>query len=141
MSTLLRLLSRRVVALSAVAVALSAPAGAALPAQSRRALLSTGRVGPAVLDVLASGKLVQGEQVARFEQAFAGPGGGGPGGVAAGGMRDAAAAGMRRGQVWVLDDGEPRAVRVLVGLSDGQYTEVVSDDLKEGDEVIVRLAR
>jgi HlyD family secretion protein len=76
------------------------------------------------------------DQLARFEQSFAGPGGQG-----GGGPRDPATAGMRRGQVWVLDNGQPRAVRVLVGLSDGQYTEVVSDDLKEGDEVIVRLAR
>jgi ferredoxin-NADP reductase len=35
----------------------------------------------------------------------------------------------------------PKSVRVLVGLSDGQFTEVRSDALKEGDEVIVRQAR
>jgi HlyD family secretion protein len=73
------------------------------------------------------------DQLSRFEQSF-GPPGGGAG-------RDPATAGMRPGQVWVLQNGEPRAVRVLVGLSDGQNTEVVSQDLKEGDDVIVRLAR
>jgi hypothetical protein len=43
--------------------------------------------------------------------------------------------------VWVLENGEPRPVRVLVGLSDAQYTEVRSQDLADGDAVIVRLAR
>jgi HlyD family secretion protein len=48
---------------------------------------------------------------------------------------------MRPGQVWVLENGQPKAVRVLVGLSDGQFTEVRSQELEEGNEVIVRLAR
>jgi threonine/homoserine/homoserine lactone efflux protein len=43
--------------------------------------------------------------------------------------------------VGVLENGQPKAVRVLVGLSDGQNTEVLSQDLEAGDEVIVRLAR
>ena len=83
------------------------------------------------------------EQMAAFEQSLGGGGGGfggGPGGGPGGG-RDPEAAGMRPGQVWVLENGTPKSVRVLVGLSDGQFTEVRSDALKEGDEVIVRLAR
>jgi hypothetical protein len=77
------------------------------------------------------------DQLAKFEQSFGGGfGGGGPGGG-----RDPATAGMRPGQVWVLENGEPKAVRVLVGLSDSQYTEVVAQELEAGDEVIVRLAR
>jgi hypothetical protein len=96
------------------------------------------------------------EQLTRFEQSFGPPGGAGgePGGFAGSGPPGAGGgfpggeggggppgAGMRPGQVWVLDDGKPRAVRVLVGLSDAQYTEVRSPDLADGDAVIVRLAR
>jgi HlyD family secretion protein len=92
------------------------------------------------------------EQLARFEQSFGSggapgspgfagsPAGGGflPGGAAAG---PAAAAGMVPGQVWVLENGAPKRVRVLAGLSDAQYTEVRSPEIAAGDEVIVRLAR
>ena len=43
-----------------------------------------------------------------------------------------------RVQLWVLgDDGKPRAVEVTTGLSDGNFTEIVSGDLKAGDSVIV----
>jgi hypothetical protein len=48
---------------------------------------------------------------------------------------------MVPGQVWVLENGTPKRVRVLAGLSDAQYTEVRSPELAAGDEVIVRLAR
>jgi HlyD family secretion protein len=78
------------------------------------------------------------EQLAAFETSL---GGGRPGGAPDAGGRDPEAAGMRPGQVWVLENGQPKAVRVLVGLSDGQFTEVRSQELEEGDEVIVRLAR
>jgi HlyD family secretion protein len=94
------------------------------------------------------------EQLARFEQSFGPPGGGGEAGGFPGGPPGAGArfpggqsgdgppgSGMRPGQVWVLENGTPRAVRVLVGLSDAQYTEVRSPDLADGDAVIVRLAR
>ena len=100
------------------------------------------------------------EQLTRFEQSFGPPGAGaggfpgapggaggfpgGPPGAASGGggsNGDNPLAGMRPGQVWVLDNGEPRQVRVMVGLSDAQYSEVRSPDLKDGDAVIVRLAR
>ncbi len=39
--------------------------------------------------------------------------------------------------VWVLREKQPRRMRVVVGISDGNNTEVASDELKEGDEVIV----
>ena len=39
--------------------------------------------------------------------------------------------------LYVLRDGRPREVDVVLGLSDGSYTEVVSGNLHEGDEVIV----
>lgn len=39
--------------------------------------------------------------------------------------------------VWVLRDGTPQGVKVVVGSSDGKHTEVLSGDLKLGDVVIV----
>jgi HlyD family secretion protein len=38
--------------------------------------------------------------------------------------------------VWVLKDGKPRRVPVKTGISDGNYTELVSGDIGEGGEVI-----
>jgi HlyD family secretion protein len=92
------------------------------------------------------------DQLAKVEQSLGGQGGGfgGPGGAGAAvgsggqggpGGRGGAVPGMRPGRIWVLQNGTPKSVRVLVGLADSQYTEVVSSDLKVGDEVIVRLAR
>ncbi len=39
--------------------------------------------------------------------------------------------------VWVLENGRPRRVAIKTGLTDGNYTEVVSGDLSEGARVIV----
>jgi HlyD family secretion protein len=44
------------------------------------------------------------------------------------------AAGQTR--VWVLRDGQPAAVLVAAGLDDDSFTEIVSGDLKPGDQVI-----
>jgi HlyD family secretion protein len=41
-----------------------------------------------------------------------------------------------RAQVWVLRDGVPTAVAVVAGLDDDRFTEIVSGDLKPGDEVV-----
>jgi HlyD family secretion protein len=54
--------------------------------------------------------------------------------------RSATAAGNGSGgnrQVWVLREGQPAAVRVTVGASDGRRTEVSGPGLQEGDAVIV----
>ncbi len=40
-------------------------------------------------------------------------------------------------QVWVLDQGQPRAVAVRPGVSDGRMTEVSSDELQPGMDVII----
>jgi len=51
-------------------------------------------------------------------------------------------AGQRRGpsRVWMLDEkGNLKVVFLRTGVTDGQYTEVISGNLKEGDEVIVGL--
>jgi len=39
--------------------------------------------------------------------------------------------------VWVLEDNKPRRLSVTTGVSDGTYTEIVSGDLKEGQQIIV----
>ena len=44
------------------------------------------------------------------------------------------------GRVWIIgEDGSPKAINVRLGLTDGSMTEVVSGDMKEGNEVIVGL--
>jgi HlyD family secretion protein len=43
-------------------------------------------------------------------------------------------------RLWVLRDGQPQAVPITVGVSDGSLTEVASDDLHEGDQVITEVA-
>jgi HlyD family secretion protein len=41
------------------------------------------------------------------------------------------------GRVWIVgDDGKAKAIEVRLGLTDGSMTEIVSGDLKEGQEVI-----
>jgi HlyD family secretion protein len=42
-------------------------------------------------------------------------------------------------QVWVLADGRPQPVPITPGITDGSFTEVVSDRLHEGDQVITDL--
>jgi HlyD family secretion protein len=39
--------------------------------------------------------------------------------------------------VWILEQGEPKRIPVSTGISDGNYTELVSGNIKEGQEVIV----
>ena len=47
-------------------------------------------------------------------------------------------AGYRRATLWVPDaGGQPVAVTVMAGLSDGTHTQIVSGDIAEGDSVIV----
>jgi len=41
------------------------------------------------------------------------------------------------GQVWVLRDGRPQRVAVVIGLDDDSFAEVLQGDLREGDAVIV----
>lgn len=43
-----------------------------------------------------------------------------------------------RGQgIWIIENKKPKRLPIKTGISDGSYTEVVSGDLKEDDEVIV----
>lgn len=40
-------------------------------------------------------------------------------------------------QVWVLENGQPQAVKISTGITDGKMTEVVSGDLQADMAVIV----
>jgi HlyD family secretion protein len=75
--------------------------------------------------------------------AGAGSGGAGrrPGGPnGAQGARSREGAGNRQGTVYVVRDEKPMPVRVRLGISDGSSAEVISGDLKEGDQVILSMA-
>ncbi len=39
--------------------------------------------------------------------------------------------------LWILDNDTPRRVQVTAGISDGNFTEILSGDMKEGDAVII----
>lgn len=47
------------------------------------------------------------------------------------------AAVTRRGQVWLMEGGKPKAVPVVTGVTDGGFTELLRGDLKEGQDIIV----
>jgi HlyD family secretion protein len=54
----------------------------------------------------------------------------------------AANSGEKKGPaVWVLENGKPRRVSATPGISDGTYTEIVSGDLKEGQQLIVEMLK
>jgi HlyD family secretion protein len=52
----------------------------------------------------------------------------------------AEAAVTRRGQVWVVEGGKPKAVAVVTGVTDGGFTELLRGDLTEGQDVIVGMS-
>ncbi|HZV46437.1 MAG TPA: efflux RND transporter periplasmic adaptor subunit [Thermodesulfovibrionales bacterium] len=39
--------------------------------------------------------------------------------------------------VWILEQGKPERIAISPGISDGRYTEITSDSLREGQEVIL----
>jgi HlyD family secretion protein len=43
--------------------------------------------------------------------------------------------------IWILEKGKPKRVQITPGISDGNYTEIVSGDLKEGQQTIVESLR
>ena len=46
----------------------------------------------------------------------------------------------RRGEVWVMEDGQLRRVPVRVGVSDGRFTALIDGDLPEGATVVTNVA-
>ncbi|MBI1811515.1 MAG: efflux RND transporter periplasmic adaptor subunit [Nitrospirae bacterium] len=45
--------------------------------------------------------------------------------------------GQKGADVWILENGKPKRISVSTGVSDGSYTELISGEIKEGQEVIV----
>ncbi|MFZ3157111.1 MAG: efflux RND transporter periplasmic adaptor subunit [Smithella sp.] len=43
---------------------------------------------------------------------------------------------MKGTKVWILEKGKPKPVKVTIGLSDGNYTEISAGELKAGQEII-----
>jgi len=54
-----------------------------------------------------------------------------------GGKKKAGQEDLSSGKVYVIRDGKLSPIRVSVGISDGRFTEITSDDLKINDKVIV----
>lgn len=52
------------------------------------------------------------------------------------GASSASGGGAGRSFLWVLQDGKPHRVQVELGLDDDSYTEIVSGELRPGDQVI-----
>ncbi len=45
---------------------------------------------------------------------------------------------LDRGQgVWIMREGKPARVKLITGITDGNYSEVISGDLQEGQDIIV----
>jgi HlyD family secretion protein len=42
--------------------------------------------------------------------------------------------------VWILENGKPKRLPVTIGISDGNFTELVSGELKEGQDIIIEEA-
>jgi HlyD family secretion protein len=45
------------------------------------------------------------------------------------------------GRIWVLRDGEPAVVPVVLGLDDGNFTEIVNGDVQPGDQAVTGESR
>jgi HlyD family secretion protein len=71
----------------------------------------------------------------RFSERTAGTRAGG--GANAGAKAGTGAPEKKGPAIWVLENNKPKRVNIAPGISDGNYTEIVSGELKEGDQVIV----
>jgi HlyD family secretion protein len=48
---------------------------------------------------------------------------------------------VTQGRIWVLgDDGKPAPVNIMIGITDGSFTEIVQGDLQAGQQVIMGTA-
>jgi hypothetical protein len=47
----------------------------------------------------------------------------------------------RPGRVWVLENGNPKAVNVMIGVGDGSATELMRGEVREGQNVITGMKR
>ncbi len=73
------------------------------------------------------------------ERQVAGAGGGGRGGDRNAGQRERSREERlsKEGTVYVLREQKPVPVKVRLGISDGSYTELLGDEIKEGEQVIL----
>jgi HlyD family secretion protein len=39
--------------------------------------------------------------------------------------------------IWIIKEGKPERIAIVTGISDGNYTELISGDVKEGQEIII----
>ncbi len=117
--------------------------GAATPADGQNAATPGGRGSAAGTPSGGTGAAPQGSPANRGgaagEAAAGTPGAAGRGRFGQGGF-----AGRQSGatpqRLWVLRNGQPAAVRIGAGATDGQDTEVVWGELEEGDSVITDVA-
>ena len=42
-----------------------------------------------------------------------------------------------RSSVWVLDNGIPKEIPVEIGISDGNFTQIISDSIQAGMQIII----
>lgn len=49
--------------------------------------------------------------------------------------------GLSKTKVWVLEEQKPRPISIVPGITDGNYTEIVSGDIKEDSQVIVEAVK
>ncbi|HEY6010987.1 MAG TPA: efflux RND transporter periplasmic adaptor subunit, partial [Nitrospirota bacterium] len=68
------------------------------------------------------------------------PAGSGAGSGAGAGAKTGAGE-IRGPSVWIMENNKPKRVGITPGISDGNYTEVVSGELKEGQQTIVEVLR
>lgn len=52
-------------------------------------------------------------------------------------MQDKVMAREKNSGVWIIEDRKPKRIKAATGISDGNYTELISGDIKEGQELIV----
>ena len=64
-------------------------------------------------------------------------GGGRPGGQGGGGGATKGMAMRREDKVWVLENGKPKSITVKAGITDGQFTEVTGENLREGMQILM----
>lgn len=59
------------------------------------------------------------------------------GGAAPGGLPVKGMVARRDDRIWILENGRPKSIPVRVGITDGQFTEIMGEGLSEGMQVLV----
>ncbi|MCR4287849.1 MAG: hypothetical protein NUW09_07535 [Deltaproteobacteria bacterium] len=48
-------------------------------------------------------------------------------------------AGQKGKAVWIVEDNKPKRLPVTIGISDGSFTEMITGDVRQGQELIVEV--